>query len=331
MKRYVIGIDIGGTKCAVVLGQKQTETEQDEFCLLDRKRFETEAKKGPGQVIERLVACVHMLLDKYRLSAEQVAGIGISCGGPLDHVNGIVKNPPNLYGWDNIPIVEIIESEFCIPTFLQNDANACALAEWKFGAAKGCKNIIFLTCGTGMGAGLILNGQLYNGSGDMAGEVGHIRLAESGPVGYGKAGSFEGFCSGSGIAQVARIKVLERLQMGEKPSFCPDFEHLDDLSAKVVAEAAASGDALAMNIFEISGYYLGQALSILIDILNPEMIVLGSVYERSGDLFDPSMYKVLENEALEISRKGCRIVPSMLGNRIGDYAALSVALHGGRD
>ena len=109
---------------------------------------------------------------------------------------------------------------------MQNDANAGAIAEWKYGAGKGYNNLIFLTFGTGMGAGLILNGKLYSGTTDLAGEVGHIRLAEMGPVGFGKAGSFEGFCSGGGIAQLAQIKVREKLQMGEKVSFC---ESIDDL------------------------------------------------------------------------------------------------------
>ena len=328
MERYVIGIDIGGTKCAVILGQIVAREENERFDILKRDCFDTDAPKGPEQVIRRLISGIYEIVASYGLSMDQIKGIGISCGGPLDHAKGIIKNPPNLYGWDDIPIVQIMEGEFHIPTFLQNDANACALAEWKLGAGRESRNIIFLTCGTGMGAGLILNGQLYNGANDMAGEVGHIRLAESGPVGYGKAGSFEGFCSGNGIAQVARIKVLEKLQMGERPVFCPDIGQLDNLTAKMVAQAANEGDELAQDIYEISGHYLGKALAILIDILNPEVIVLGSVYERSGQLLSEAMYRVIEEETLSISRKACRIVPAELGDQIGDYAALSVAIHG---
>jgi len=324
--KYIVGIDIGGTKCAIILGQTVGEKTVVDFNILSRICFLTEAHKGPNQVIERLIASVHTILQNYGISQSQLTGIGISCGGPLDHKHGIVKNPPNLYGWDNIPIVKIIEDEFGVPTHLQNDANACAVAEWKFGAARGYQNVIFLTFGTGMGAGLILDGRLYSGADDMAGEVGHVRLVDSGPVGYGKAGAFEGFCSGDGIAQLARIKVLEQLQMGHSPSLCPDMDHLGELTAKAVAEAAKAGDPLAKEIYRICGFYLGQALSILIDILNPEIIVLGSIYERSGELLSPSMYEVIEREALEISRKGCRIVQAKLGDQIGDYAALSVAI-----
>lgn len=329
MGRYVIGIDIGGTKCAVIFGRVDCEGQNEKFEILERMHFATNDFNGPNQVIHKMIELIHELLEKNQLSSEQIAGIGISCGGPLDHVKGIIKSPPNLYGWDNVPIVKMIEDEFHIPTFIQNDANACALAEWKMGAARGYRNVIFLTYGTGLGAGLILNGQLYNGEDDMAGEVGHVRMTENGPVGYGKAGSFEGYCSGGGIAQVAQTKVLEKLQMGEKPAICPSLEQLDKLTAKSVADAAREGDPLALEIYETSGYYLGWGLAMLIDILNPEVIVIGSIFERSGDLLSKTMYQMIEKEALEISRKGCKILPAQLGDRIGDYAALSVAVHGG--
>ena len=129
--------------------------------------------------------------------------IGVSCGGPLNSRTGVVQSPPNLPGWDDVPIVKILEDAFGIPAFLQNDANACALVEWKYGAGRGCENMVFLTMGTGMGAGVIADGRLLRGARDMAGEVGHLRLEKDGPVGYGKAGSFEGFTSGGGIARLA--------------------------------------------------------------------------------------------------------------------------------
>ena len=328
MRKYAIGIDIGGSKCAVILGSICCEENNENFEILERNSFGTNDFNGPDQVIHKMIELIHELLRKNKLSNDQILGIGISCGGPLDHVKGIIKNPPNLYGWDDIPIVKMMEDEFHIPAYIQNDANACALAEWKMGAARGYQNVIFLTYGTGLGAGLILNGQIYNGANDMAGEVGHVRMTENGPVGYGKAGSFEGYCSGSGIAQVARAKVLEKLQMGEKTSICPSLEQLDKLTAKSVADAAREGDPLALDIYATSGYYLGLGLSMLIDILNPEVIVIRSIYERSGDLLSETMYQMIEKEALEISRKVCKILPAQLGDSIGDYAALSVAVHG---
>lgn len=317
MNKYVIGLDIGGTKCAVALG----EIIGNEIKVIHKVCFRTEVLKGVEYTMQKIYEAIDAVLDK----GLPVSAIGISCGGPLDSRKGIIMSPPNLPGWNHIPIKELFEKRYNIPTGIQNDANACALAEWQYGAGRGYSNVIFLTFGTGMGAGLILNGQLYTGTNDMAGEVGHIRLCELGPVGYGKAGSFEGFCSGGGIAQFARTKVLERIQSGLDVSFCKTLNELDTVDAKTVAEAAQQGDALAIDIYKDCGTYLGKALSILIDVLNPEVIILGSIYNRVQPLLEPTMRLEIEKESLRYSRSVCRVVSSGLGDSIGDVAALSVA------
>ena len=187
-----------------------------------------------------------------------------------------------------MPITDRFESAFGIPCRLENDANACALAEWKWGAGRGSSNMIFLTFGTGIGAGLILNGRLDKGACDLAGEVGHVRLAEDGPEGYGKRGSFEGFCSGGGIARLAQEIVRDMLARSEPVAFVRGQE-LDRLDAKVLADAAQAGDSLARSIWEIVGGRLGQGLAMLIDILNPEVIVIGSIFARQqGFLWPPA-------------------------------------------
>ena len=329
MKQYSIGIDIGGTKCAVSLGRGQLPEQGLDGFLLDRIAFPTEVEKGAAHALSNIKAAVWELLRRRGAVPKEAAAVGISCGGPLDYSRGVILNPPNLCGWEEVPIVRMMENEFEIPAFLQNDANACALAEWRFGAARGRRNVIFLTCGTGMGAGLILDGRLYHGAADMAGEIGHIRMTEIGPVGYGKAGAFEGYCSGSGIAQLARIKVREAMQAGRRTALCPNGEMPEELTAQTVAEAAKRGDAVAREIYAISGRYLGAGLAVLIDLLNPEIIVLGSIYERSKELLWPSMQEMIQREALPVSAACCRIVPAQLGDRLGDYAALSVALLSG--
>lgn len=320
MKQNVIGIDIGGTKCTITYGINNGETIE----MIDKVRFGTTEVE---ETLRHLLETTSMMMKKHGLDSGNTAAIGISCGGPLDSKKGVILSPPNLPGWDHIAIVEMFETRFGVKTAIQNDANACALAEWKFGAARGYSNVIFLTFGTGMGAGLILNGRLYAGTNDNAGEVGHMRLEQIGPVGYGKAGSFEGFCSGGGIAQLARTKVMEKLQMSETVSFCKSLDKLDTLTAKSVAEAALAGDPLAQEIYRISGYYLGKALSILIDVLNPEVIVLGSIYYRSQSLIEPAMREEIGKETISHTRRVCKIVPAGLGENIGDYAALSVAVN----
>ena len=315
--KNLLGIDIGGTKCAVTFGCCQGSTVE----IVDKIRFDT---TGVDETIENLLVATEEIMCRHGLTASNTAAIGISCGGPLDSKKGVILSPPNLPGWDYIEIVKIFQERLGIPTAIQNDANACALAEWKFGAGIGTQNMVFLTFGTGLGAGLILNGKLYAGTNDNAGEVGHIRLSEYGPVGYGKSGSFEGFCSGGGIRQLAINKAKEHLQMGQEVGWCPDG-NLEQINARMVAEAAYKGDKLALDIYRESALQLGRGLAFLVDILNPEKIVIGSIYTRCEDLMAPYVAEVLRREALPLANAVCQVVPAALGESIGDYAALSVA------
>lgn len=316
----LLGFDIGGTKCAVVAGN---EKDSNQIEIVFKEAISTAGT--PEAMLNTLFAITEKFLGSNKLTAKNVQALGISCGGPLSSKKGLILSPPNLPGWDAVPIVAMCEERLGIKTILQNDANAGAVAEWKYGAGKGHNNLVFLTFGTGMGAGLILDGRLYSGTNDLAGEVGRLRLAEWGPVGFGKAGSFEGFCSGGGIAQLAQIKVREQLQLGRPVSFCNSLEELPHLSAKQVAEAADAGDDLAKEIYRICGFYLGRGLSLLIDILNPEIIVLGSIYGRSAHLLKDYMHEVIRTEAISDAAAQCKIVPAGLGEAIGDYAALSLA------
>ena len=322
----LLGIDIGGTKCAVVLGRSEAVDSEERLTVVDKAVFPTQAERGPGHTIESIRMTARRLMADNRVSSDDLEAIGISCGGPLDSARGVVMSPPNLYGWDNVPLVAILQDAFGVRARLQNDANACALAEWRFGAARGYRNVIFLTFGTGMGAGLIIDGRLYAGTNDMAGEVGHVRMCEHGPVGYGKEGSFEGFCSGGGIAQLGKTRALELIQRGERTSFCASIDEIDRIDAKRIAAAATDGDETAKGILATAGRYLGAGLSTLIDILNPEIIVLGGIYPRCREYLWNSAHAVLRSECLERSLTACRIVPAALGEQIGDYAALTMGL-----
>jgi glucokinase len=246
-----------------------------------------------------------------RLKPGSEVVFGISCGGPLDAARGVILNPPNLPGWVDIAVCRAFTDRFGGRAFLMNDANASALAEWHFGAGKGCRHMVFLTAGTGMGAGLILNGRLYEGATGDAGEVGHLRLRADGPMGFGKRGSFEGFCSGGGIARLAA-------GMGWPGAA---------VTLKDIAEAATRGDALALKVIDTAGERLGEALALLIDTLNPERIVLGGYFPRCSSLLLPAMNRALAAEALPSALAGCRILPAILGETIGSNAAIAVALH----
>jgi len=287
MEKY-LGIDIGGTKCAVIIGDENGD-------VLKKVSFKTTAFQ---ETFNKILEVSDELFD------DDILAIGISCGGPLDSKKGIIMSPACLQDWIDVHIVDIFEKRYQRPTYLKNDADACAIAEWKWGNGVGYRNVVFLTFGTGMGAGLIIDNHPYSGTNDLAGEVGHIRLHNKGHIGCRKAGSFEGCCSGKGIFQYGYG------------------------TAKEIAEKARRGDKKAISIYKQVGRDLGKGLSIIIDILNPEIIIIGSIYSRSGELMNKEMMKVLKKEALSLSLSAVKILPAKLGDSIGDKAALSIAFDG---
>ena len=318
-KNHYIGIDIGGTKCAAVLG--------DEFGnILDKAVFLSGKEIDPYVILDEFSRNIKLLISNSNIDIKSIKAIGVSCGGPLDPLRERIINSPNLPLWDDVNIKEYFTNKFALPLSLQNDANACAVAEWRFGAGKGTQNMLFLTFGTGLGMGLILNGRLYTGKNDMAGEIGHIRLSDEGPLGHGKKGSFEGYCSGVGIKNLAQMMIKELWEQNISVGFCPDEKAFSEITAKSVCQAAEKSDKTAMMIIDKSAEYLGRGLSILIDILNPECIVIGSIFQRAEKLFRVKMEEIIRQEALPINAEACKIVPSLLGDSIGDAAALSIAI-----
>ena len=318
---YAIGVDLGGTKCSVVLG-RETDGALE---ILQRRRFPTGKDTAPADTLQQIEQAVRSFGDV------EAQGIGISCGGPLDPSAGVILAPPNLPLWDSVPIAGLLSRSTGLPARLQNDADACALAEWRFGAGKGTRHMIFLTFGTGMGAGLILNGRLYSGCCGMGGEIGHVRMEEYGPSGYGKAGSFEGFCSGAGIGQMGYTMGLEAVQKGRKPLYFDRHTGPDGCTALSIAQAAEEGDETARLVYKRCGDYLGRGLALLMDLLNPECVVLGSIFVRAAKWLWPAAEQMIAREALPASRAACRVLPAALGEELGDYAALATAFYKGEE
>jgi glucokinase len=301
--RNILGLDIGGTKTAIIFGNEIGQ-------IFDRISFPTLTEKGFKKSFNNI--CDNILNFIERHSTEKFSCISVSIGGPLNIEEGIIYSPPNLPGWKNIPLKRMLEKRFPIPAYIEHDGNAGALAEYYFGAGKGFKNIIFLTMGTGIGAGIILDGKIYRGSNDMAGELWHIRLAEDGPAVYGKRGVFESFCSGSGIYKLA--KTLYPKKYG---SITGAKEVIDDLKKK---------DKNAEHIISITAKYLGRGLAVLVDILNPQVIIIGSLAVRLGDkLIKPAVVE-MKKEALVRAASACKVIPSKLGEQIGDYASLCAGI-----
>ncbi|TAM80668.1 MAG: ROK family protein [Acidobacteria bacterium] len=315
-KNALVGVDVGGTKTAVLISLGAPS-------VLARIEFPTKPARGPEPALRLIHAGIRDLLAKHRLKP---VAIGVSCGGPLDHIAGVIQAPPNLSTWKDVPIKAMLEDEFGVTCHVENDANAGAVAEHRFGAGRGCRNMVFLTMGTGLGAGIITDGRLYHGTNDFAGEIGHVRLTRSGPVGYHKAGSVEGWASGGGMTQIAEKAVKGALKRKEPTTLAVFLQQGKPITARDVALAAGKGDVVAARILRSTGKRLGATLAILVDILNPERIVIGGLAMRLGETLLRPAREVLEREALPYSTAVCKVVPAQLDERIGDVAALCVAM-----
>ncbi len=306
----LIGLDIGGTKTAVVEGTWEAQ-------IIRREEILTQAHLPFKQTFPLLADLVDRAIADAQRAGRRVNAISVSVGGPLQIDAGVLDNPPHLPGWHGVRLKDELENRFpALPVRIEHDGNAGALAEFHFGVGQNSpdlQHLVFLTLGTGLGAGIILNSRLLRGACNMAGEVGHLRLSTDGPVGFGKAGSWEGFCSGAGMLQLARLMFPS--QWGEEAM----------ISDLVEAMLADKEEALAV-AFE-AGSWLGRGMALLIDALNPEVIVMGSLGVVLGERLLGSARQTLRVEALPKGLAACRIVPAKLGKQIGDVASLMAVLN----
>ncbi|MFM1847817.1 MAG: hypothetical protein RL417_1291 [Pseudomonadota bacterium] len=305
----LLGFDIGGTKMAVIAGSPQGE-------ILHRHEFPS---LSPEAAQRNFIEWGRTLLGQ--IEGAKLIACGISAPGTMSSRRGLIIEPPNMPLWRNVPVREWIAKAFKVPVEMENDANAAAVAEWSWGFNRQVDNLIYLTCGTGMGAGLIFDGRLYRGKDDLAGEVGHIRLMPLGPVGFFKAGSLEGLTRGGALAELAKIRLQENHPPSSLESIAPQA-----LTGQDVGEAALRGDAVARRVVLESADYLGQACGLFIDILNPERISLGSIARKLGSLYVDAVRAGAQREALPAAFERCVIDVAALGERVQDLAALAVAL-----
>jgi glucokinase len=304
--QLIAGLDVGGTKCAVLIGDKTGR-------ILHRRQFPSQAALGFEHMFSRLSA----ELDDVLASFPAVARLSVSIGGPLDTEQGVIYSPPNLPGWDAIPLKSLLEERYQKPCFVEHDATACAIAEYLFGAGRGKNSLVFLTFGTGMGAGFMFNGKPYHGSRGHVSDIGHIRVAPTGPDCYGKPGCWESFASGAGLSKLAAFRYPHRWPEGE-------------VSAESIAELARGGDPGAKELVRECGEKLGQGLALLLDILFPEVVILGSLAIRLGSLVLDPAREIIRHECMPDALELCRITTPELGERLQDIASLSAVLYRGQ-
>ncbi|HEX9918682.1 MAG TPA: ROK family protein [Pyrinomonadaceae bacterium] len=307
----IAAIDIGGTKIALGLAGL------DGPKPLPFRRFPTRVERGPRPIIDEAINELERMAGETRA---RIVAVGVGCGGPLDRGRGLILSPPNLPGWDEFPIVTQIRERFGVPVLLDNDANAAALGEHEYGAGRGLRNLVYITISTGIGGGIIINHQLVHGTGDGAGEVGHMVVAPGGPAcGCGARGCLEAFCSGTSIAR----RAAERLARDVRPSTLRE-SGAAGITAHSVAEAARAGDALACEVWDETIHYLALGLSNVIAALAPQAIIIGGGVSAAGDqLLSPLRGRVRELVKI-MPVEQVRILQASLGGDSGTYGALII-------
>ncbi len=305
-----IGIDVGGTNVKIALVS-------DKGKIIYSNSIPTRAEMGYEYTINSMKDAVKDLLKETKLEPKNVEGVGFGFPGQIDCQKGIVRLAPNIPGWINVPIAEIMEKEFGIPTRVDNDVRTATLGELNYGAGVGCQNLVCITVGTGIGSGLVINGKLVRGASNAAGELGHIKLnMQGGPLcGCGDRGCLEAYASGPSIVAMA-----EEYIKGGKSTKYRELAN-PEITSYIVAVAAKEGDPVAKQIFRIMGEYIGMGLTSVVNLLNPEKIIIGGGVAEAGDiLFDP-IRETIQKRAMRIQREAVEIVPAQLGNTAGVIGA----------
>ncbi|MCD8378446.1 MAG: ROK family protein [Candidatus Gastranaerophilales bacterium] len=305
-----IGIDVGGTNVKIALVNEKGS-------IIYSNSIPTHAEMGYEYTINNMKEAVLELLKETKTAAKDIEGMGFGFPGQIDCQKGIVRLAPNIPGWVEVPIAEIMEKEFKIPTRVDNDVRCAALGELNFGAGIGCENLICITVGTGIGSGLIINGKLVRGASNAAGEIGHIKLdITGGPLcGCGDRGCLEAFASGPSIVAMA-----EEYIKGGKSTKYRELAN-PDITPYIVSEAAKQGDPVAKQIFTIIGEYIGVGLASVVNLLNPEKIIVGGGVAAAGDILMTPIKETLVERAMPIAASTVQVVPAQLGNTAGVIGA----------
>ena len=304
-----IGIDVGGTNVKIALVS-------DKGKIIYSNSIPTRAEMGYEYTINSMKDAVRDLLKETKMKASDIEGMGFGFPGQIDCQKGIVRLAPNIPGWVNVPIAEIMEKEFGIPTRVDNDVRTATLGELNYGAGVGCENLVCITVGTGIGSGLVVNGKLVRGANNAAGEIGHIKLnMQGGPLcGCGDRGCLEAYASGPSIVAMA-----EEYIRGGKSTKYRELAN-PDITPYIVAVAAKEGDPVARQIFRIMGEYIGMGLTSVVNLLNPEKIIIGGGVADAGDILLDPIRETIAKRAMVIQRE-VEVVPAQLGNTAGVIGA----------
>jgi glucokinase len=313
----ILGVDLGGSKILTAVTGSQGE-------MLSRDHSVTPAKEGHEAVIQSILESAHRALEEADVAVSELTAIGVGAPGLANPETGILYTSPNLPGWRDIPLRDIIQERLGKETFLINDANAAALGELCFGAARGARNFIYITLSTGIGGGIVIDGRIYGGAIGAAGEVGHMTIDDDGPVcNCGNRGCWETLASGTALAREARHRIKEGAETSI-PGYVED--DIEKVTAQVIHSAALQGDRLAQELIARTGYYVGVGLANLINIFNPELIVIGGGLSNIGDMLFQPAFKVARERAYREAFQAVRFTSAELGRNSGVLGAAAYAL-----
>jgi glucokinase len=301
-KHTILGWDVGGTKSGVVLGTADGE-------IVTEQSWPSQVERGPDAMIADFVEHARPLIAKHDIDA-----CGVSIGGPLNPPAGVIQSPPHLPGWDNIPLAELLGEALGLRVVIEHDAAACLEAEVLWGAAQGCTHAVYCTCGTGFGAGILIDGRILRGPNGESPEIGHVRIAPNGPVCFDVAGCAESFCSGEGLSKLA-------------PFMFPD-QFAGPVEPRRLVELAEGGDANALAVIDESGRRTGQVCAMVADIFAPQVIVLGSLSRYLPEAWMTTTQAAFKNDALPINARHTRIVRPGLGDRLQPLSAIAPVVFG---
>lgn len=310
-KKFNIGVDIGGTNVKIALVDANG-------VIAYSNSVPTRAEMGYEYTIQNIINTIKDSLKESHNDISDIGGIGFGLPGQIDSQNGIVRLLPNIPGWINVPLAKIVQDEFNVPVKLDNDVRVATLGELNFGAGKGCQNLVCLTVGTGVGSGIVLNGQLVRGASMTAGEIGHIVVERNnGEIcGCGSRGCLEAYASGPSVVKMAKDYIA-----GGKSTKFKEIAAGNEITPFMVYEAAKQGDAVAKQIFNIVGEYLGVALVSVVNLLNPEKIIVGGGVGQAGDLILNPVREAIQRRCIPTSAAAVEVVQAQLGESAGVVGA----------
>ncbi len=315
-EKYVIGVDLGGTKIATILCDSRCS-------ILSRVKTETGSAEGEQRVLQRIKESIYQVAELSGIPLSRISGIGISSPGPLSVSRGVVIYVASL-GWNNVPIRQLMQDEFKVPVYLENDCNAAAYGEKWLGVGRGYDNLIYITVSTSIGSGIIIDRKIYHGKHDAAGEFGHICIEYEGrKCSCGNRGCLQAYASGTAIAQIARENIS-----GNTRSKVLDFAGNDanNIDCIAVEKAAYEGDEYAKGIWNLAGNKLGHGISILMQLADPDIVVIGGGVSKAWELFYKPMVNMIKKQTYKLISDNMVIVPAQLGDDVGVLGAAMIVL-----